>query len=71
MYIPLQPFCFIDRIELTVVNRWGQTVFQTNDPEIRWNGNNLSGKPLAEGVYYYTCKVFENRVTGVAARQAP
>ncbi|MEM1320144.1 MAG: gliding motility-associated C-terminal domain-containing protein [Bacteroidota bacterium] len=68
MYIPLQPFCFIDRIELTVVNRWGQTVFQTNDPEIRWDGKNLSGKPLAEGVYYYTCKVFENRVTGISPR---
>ncbi len=67
-FVPLTPFCFIERIEMSIVNRWGQLVFETNDPEIRWDGTNLSGKELPEGVYYYTCRVFENRVTGIAAR---
>lgn len=62
-YIPY-PFCFIESIELNVFNRWGELVFKTNDPNINWNGENLNGKELASGTYYYTCKVFEQRVTG-------
>ena len=68
LYVPFTPYCFIDRIEISIVNRWGQLVFESTDPEIRWDGTNLSGDPVAEGVYYYNCRVFENRVTGVAAR---
>jgi len=50
---------FIERIELEVYNRWGQLVFETNDPDINWDGTNLSGKDLADGVYYYTCQIIE------------
>ena len=50
---------FIESISLEVYNRWGQLVFETNDPQINWDGTNLSGKDLADGVYYYTCQVIE------------
>ena len=50
---------------MSVFNQWGQLVFQTTNQDINWNGKNLNGNDLAEGVYYYTCKVFENRVAGV------
>ena len=50
---------FIDRVEFDVFNRWGQKVFTTEDPQINWNGENMSGKELSEGTYYYTCAVFE------------
>ena len=50
---------FIERIELEVYNRWGQLVYKTDDPAINWDGTNLSGKELADGVYYYTCKIVE------------
>ena len=56
---------FIDRIELEVYNRWGQVVFRTDNPAINWDGTNLRGAALEEGTYYYTCAVFESRVTGV------
>ncbi len=59
------PFCFIDRVEINVFNRWGQVVFTTNDPQINWNGTNLQGKELEDGTYYYTCRYFERRVTGI------
>ena len=65
-YIPY-PFCFIESIELNVFNRWGQLVFETRDPSINWSGVNLSGDELPAGTYYYTCKVFEQRVTGTEA----
>jgi gliding motility-associated-like protein len=59
------PYCFIDRIDFTVFNRWGQIVFKTSDPEINWDGRNQQGRELAEGTYYYTCRYFERRVNGI------
>jgi len=59
------PYKFIDQIDLRVFNRWGQVVFETTDPEINWDGKNLAGSDLADGVYYYTCRVFESRLDGV------
>lgn len=63
LFIPY-PYCFIESIELSIFNRWGQLVFETKDPNINWNGENLNGKQLPEGTYFYTCRVFEQRVTG-------
>ncbi len=63
-FIPY-PYCFIESIDLQVFNRWGELVFTATDPNISWDGKNLNGKELADGTYFYTCKVFEQRVTGV------
>ncbi|MBX2928713.1 MAG: gliding motility-associated C-terminal domain-containing protein [Saprospiraceae bacterium] len=60
--------CFIERVEFQVYNRWGQLVFQTTDPQLLWDGTNAQGKELAVGAYYYTCRVFEQRVGGVIPR---
>ena len=64
LFVPY-PYRFIDRVEMNIFNLWGELVFTTNDPALNWNGRNLSDKDLAEGTYFYTCKVFENRVEGV------
>ncbi len=61
------PYCFVDRIEMQIFNRWGQLVYETTNPDINWDGNNQAGMELAEGAYYYTCKVFEERVSGITA----
>ncbi len=40
--------------ELTVWNRWGGLVFETNDPLDRWNGAPMNtGQVLPQGVYVY------------------
>ena len=65
------PYKFVDQIEFTVYNRWGEIVFKTTEPAINWNGTNLGGKDLAEGVYYYICRVFEQRIEGVVENPAP
>ncbi len=62
------PFCFIENVDFKIFNRWGQLVFETSDPNLNWDGTNLSGQPLAEGAYLYKCKVFERRVTGIVER---
>ncbi|MDP5170419.1 MAG: gliding motility-associated C-terminal domain-containing protein, partial [Bacteroidia bacterium] len=38
---------------IKVFNRWGQMVFESDDPGFRWNGNDLSGVPVQEGVYVF------------------
>jgi gliding motility-associated-like protein len=57
---------FIFEIDLKVFNQWGNLVFETNDPAINWDGTTKNGSQLADGTYFYTCKVIENRVTGVS-----
>lgn len=68
VFIPY-PYCFIDRIELIIFNRWGEQVFSTSDPNINWTGRNNGGQTLPVGTYYYQCRVFEDRVNGIVERE--
>ncbi len=62
---------FIESVEFKVFNQWGNEVFSTKDPDINWNGTTNSGKELSDGTYYYTCLVFEKRVTGTRQAKNP
>ncbi len=64
LFIPY-PYRFVERVEFNVFNIWGNLVYTTTNPDLGWDGKNLNGKDVAQGVYYYTCRVFENRVSGV------
>jgi len=68
LFIPY-PYRFVESVNFQVFNKWGGLVFETNDPDLNWDGKNLNGRDLNEGVYYYSCRVFESRVSGV--RQNP
>ncbi|WP_020571180.1 gliding motility-associated C-terminal domain-containing protein [Neolewinella persica] len=63
--------CFVERVEFQIFNRWGQLVFETNDPAINWDGTNLNGDRLASGTYYYVGQVFEQRLDGVTLAPEP
>jgi gliding motility-associated-like protein len=62
------PYCFIERVDFKVFNRWGELVFETQNPDINWNGANRSGQMLPDGAYFYTCEVYEQRVMGIVPR---
>ncbi|MFN0014297.1 MAG: gliding motility-associated C-terminal domain-containing protein [Saprospiraceae bacterium] len=68
LFTPFPNWRFIARVDMQIFNRWGNLVFQTDNPQINWQGQNASGSDVAEGTYFYVCKVFENRVDGVALR---
>ncbi len=63
------PYRFINKIDLSIYNRWGQEVFKTNKPDINWNGKDMkSGIDCSEGVYYYICDVYESYLEGEKKR---
>ena len=64
LFVPY-PYCFVEKVEFQVFNQWGNLVFQTENPDLLWDGRDLHGKHLPEGAYFYTCKVFEQRVSGI------
>lgn len=61
------PYCFVAQVEFKVYNRWGEVIFETTDPGINWNGENLRGEQLADATYYYTCMIFAQTVEGIVA----
>ena len=48
-------FVEIEKYNFYIMNRWGVKVFETNDPEVRWDGK-LDGEVAPQGVYIYVLK---------------
>lgn len=51
-FIDLSKFQFKE-LNFTIMNRWGNVVWETNDPYSKWEGNTLSGILVTDGVYFY------------------
>jgi gliding motility-associated-like protein len=49
----------LQHYQLSIYNRWGGLVFQTNDPSIGWDGN-YKGMPQDPQAFIYVC-TFNNR----------
>ena len=58
------PWKFIDSVDVRIFNRYGEEVFATGDPDIRWTGEHRDGGVCADGVYYYSARVFTIRLVG-------
>jgi gliding motility-associated-like protein len=57
-----------DKYEMVIYNRWGTKVFESTDPNMKWNGKSFNdGAECAEGVYYY---VLNYRFRGRSEQQA-
>jgi gliding motility-associated-like protein len=42
----------VSQLQFTIYNRWGQLVFQTNDPLVCWDGK-YKGSPLSTATFVY------------------
>jgi gliding motility-associated-like protein len=40
-----------ESFEMLIYNRWGELVFQSQDPDMGWNGKMANGAPAPSGVY--------------------
>jgi gliding motility-associated-like protein len=46
----------VSKLNMSIYNRWGELVFNTNTTQGRWNGKDQkTGKDLPPGVYTYIC----------------
>ncbi|MGZ4047754.1 MAG: T9SS type B sorting domain-containing protein [Bacteroidia bacterium] len=50
-----------DKFDVKIYNRWGQLLYESNDPFFKWNGNDKTGKAV-DGVYYYIVTTTLNTV---------
>lgn len=71
VYKPFSGWRFISRVDFQVFNRWGNLVYQTQDPAINWDGRTTQGEEVSAGTYYYICKLYEQRVEGEVLRAQP
>ncbi len=67
-FVPF-PYKFVEKIDIKIFNRYGTVVFQTENPDIKWDGKDrLTNQDCAEGVYFYVCEVYEYRLLGIKQR---
>jgi gliding motility-associated-like protein len=60
------PKANVERIDMTIFNRWGKIMYTTEDPQINWDGKNQNNHAdCAEGVYYYVCDVYIVTLNGL------
>ncbi|NJO90876.1 MAG: PKD domain-containing protein, partial [Chloroflexia bacterium] len=57
----------VDEFKLEIFNRWGEKVFESNDPSIGWNGY-VNGKLASQDVYVW--KVSGKYINGVQFKKA-
>lgn len=57
-YLPVDLFN-IKTYSLIIVNRWGETLFESSEPTIGWDGT-FKGKDCSEGVYFYIVNYTDN-----------
>ena len=50
--IGITNICPFNKVRFAIFNRWGEKVFETNDPNIRWDGT-YKGQPQPISTYYY------------------
>lgn len=65
---------FVQKVDLTVINRWGKEVYSYQSGGERsiyidWDGRDNSGGELSEGVYFYSAEVFFDVVDQKKQRQ--
>lgn len=43
----------VETIEITILNRWGNLVFESDEVNFFWNGKTAGGQDAKEGVYFF------------------
>jgi gliding motility-associated-like protein len=52
-------------IQFSIYNRWGELVFESNDPNVPWDGRTRQGDPYPMDTYYYQLNYeFSDGTTG-------
>ncbi|MCQ2273021.1 MAG: gliding motility-associated C-terminal domain-containing protein [Bacteroidales bacterium] len=69
LFQPFQPYHNVEKIDMTIYNRWGRKVFETHEPKINWDGRDyLTKEPSSDGTYFYSCDVYLHSLQGLVVR---
>ena len=69
LFQPYQPYTNVEKIDMTIYNRWGRKVFHTEEPNINWDGKDYLSKQLcSDGTYFYSCDVYLHSLTGLIVK---
>ncbi len=59
------PYKHIEKIDMSVYDRWGRLVFKTNNPDVLWDGKFIENNQMCSpGTYYYICTVYHKKLAG-------
>jgi gliding motility-associated-like protein len=65
LFVPFE-YRYIENVDFKVFNRWGNLVFETTDPGLKWNGVPKGGTDIcSDGVYFYVIEVNTIRLSGI------
>jgi len=68
-YLMPFPNASIEKLDIRIFNRWGKTVYTYSGKDLKWDGKiQGSNQPVADGVYYYVCDVWEINLNGISKR---
>jgi gliding motility-associated-like protein len=52
----IKDLCHFDGFFIKIFNRWGKIIYESTNPEFKWDGVATDGSKAAEGTYYYVLK---------------
>ncbi len=68
-YIPVKNR-YIRSVDFVLYNRWGEIIYENTNPALGWDGKSKQMKqPVPDGVYFYTCTVYEIHYNGLRERK--
>ncbi|MEI7724573.1 MAG: gliding motility-associated C-terminal domain-containing protein [Bacteroidota bacterium] len=68
-FIPFPDYTSVSEVNMKIFDRWGKLVFDTNNPDILWDGKDkTTNQPCSDGTYFYICDVFEITLSGIVKR---
>jgi gliding motility-associated-like protein len=63
------PYTSVERVDMRIFNRWGNLLFETEDPDINWDGKDQqTNADVPQGTYFYVCDVYELTLQGTRTR---
>ncbi len=55
----------LDKYNIVILNRWGQTLFTGNENTVFWDGTTPAGENVSEGTYFFVLTANELEEKGI------
>ncbi len=62
VFTPLRCPRFVKTALIRIYSRWGQKIFETDNPNINWNGETSNGVKAGNGMYFYDIRLTFERL---------